>query len=241
VLEEVMDGKASSELLLRTLDASNSGWDNIVTPFKLPSHLTAILADIDVGSHTPTLVSKVLAWRKAKPDEANALWKNLHALNLEIEDNMRELSRQSALDPISYNGAISECAKIEASQWAKLPSYSTNSTVTTLADTADTFQRIRALIRNMSDLSDVPIEPAEQTRLLDQCMTVPGCVMAGVPGAGGFDAIFCIVISEEAKHGVEGVWQRWEEMSIGPLLAQEDFVGVRVESLESVVGLKEVL
>ena len=85
-------------------------------PFKLPPHLTLVLADIDAGSHTPTLVSKVLAWRKAKPDEANPLWDKLHALNIAIEDNLRRLSGQSAVDPISYNNAISECAKIEASQ-----------------------------------------------------------------------------------------------------------------------------
>lgn len=28
-----------------------------------------MLADIDAGSHTPTLVGKVLAWKKAKPEE----------------------------------------------------------------------------------------------------------------------------------------------------------------------------
>ena len=34
----------------------------------------------------------------------------------------------------------------------------------------------------MSTKSEVPIEPPEQTRLLDACMEVPGVVMAGVPG-----------------------------------------------------------
>src|SRR3954470_16443332 len=103
------------EAVLTWINLKPCRWDNLVTPFKLPPQLTAILADIDAGSHTPTLVSKVLAWRKAKPDEANALWNNLHTLNIATEDNLRELSRQSAASPVSYDSAIFECAKIEAS------------------------------------------------------------------------------------------------------------------------------
>lgn len=37
----------------------------------------------------------------------------------------------------------------------------------------------------MSELSQVPIEPPEQTRLLDACMNVEGVAMAGVPGGKG--------------------------------------------------------
>lgn len=46
-------------------------WDNDVTPFKLPPGFDLMLADIDAGSHTPTLVGKVLAWKKSKPEEGN--------------------------------------------------------------------------------------------------------------------------------------------------------------------------
>ncbi len=34
----------------------------------------------------------------------------------------------------------------------------------------------------MSELSQVPIEPPKQTKLLDACNEVPGIIMAGVPG-----------------------------------------------------------
>jgi phosphomevalonate kinase len=44
-------------------------WDNDVAPFKLPPGFDLMLADIDAGSHTPTLVGKVLAWKKSKPEE----------------------------------------------------------------------------------------------------------------------------------------------------------------------------
>lgn len=51
-----------------------------------------------------------------------------------------------------------------------------------LVDLVDDFLHVRSLLRKMGDASDVPIEPKEQTRLLDTCMQVPGVVMAGVPG-----------------------------------------------------------
>lgn len=58
-----------SKLLLDTLHADNTEWDNQVVPFKLPPGFDLVLADIDAGSHTPTLVSKVLNWKKSKSEE----------------------------------------------------------------------------------------------------------------------------------------------------------------------------
>jgi len=43
--------------------------------------------------------------------------------------------------------------------------------------------------------------------------------------AGGFDAIFCIVLSDEARQGVETVWAGFKEMSVGPLLCKESTKG----------------
>lgn len=58
--------------------------------------------------------------------------------------------------------------------------------------------------------------------------------------AGGFDAIFCITLSDEASAQVEEVWRTWSEMSVGPLLASEDSNGARIEDIEKVNGLAEV-
>ena len=40
-----------------------------MVPFQLPPGFELLLADVDAGSHTPTLVGKVLAWRKNNPIE----------------------------------------------------------------------------------------------------------------------------------------------------------------------------
>ena len=93
----------------------------------------------------------------------------------------------------------------------------------------------------MSSLSSVPIEPPEQTRLLDQCCALPGVIGGGVPGAGGFDAIFLLAIdSPEVIKGVENVWASWTEMSVCPLSARQSDGGL-VRETGQVRGLAEAL
>lgn len=72
-------------------------------------------------------------------------------------------------------------------------------------------QDVRTHLRQMSRLAHVPIEPEEQTRLLDACMDIPGIIMAGVPGAGGYDALFIIGLDVASVDRVEmDVWACWE-------------------------------
>ncbi len=65
-------------------------------------------------------------------------------------------------------------------------------TVSTLWKLRGHFETSRRLLKKMGDSAGVGIEPAEQTRLCDATALLPGVVAAGVPGAGGVDAIFAI-------------------------------------------------
>lgn len=94
----------------------------------------------------------------------------------------------------------------------------------------------------MSARSDVPIEPAEQTRLLDTCSRLPGVLGGTVPGAGGYDAIVLLVIdSPHVVDAVERTWAEWREMSVCPLSAMQSDGGIQLERLEGVKGLEERL
>lgn len=115
-------------------------------------------------------------------------------------------------------------------------------------------------MKQMGELAGVPIEPNEQTRLLDACLQQPGVIGGGVPGgqschccsflyddrstAGGYDAIWLLVIDlghpapRSPVSAVEQVWQDWKEMNVSPLTAQEsDVRGMRVEEFDKVPGL----
>lgn len=83
-------------------------------------------------------------------------------------------------------------------------------------------------MREMGQLADVSIEPIEQTELIDNCFKTPGVLIAGVPGAGGFDAIFCICIGYSSN---DRLLQFWESLggSVMPLLASTSDTGLRCE------------
>lgn len=49
----------------------------------------------------------------------------------------------------------------------------------------------------------VPIEPSERGKLLDATHDITGTVFAGIPGAGGFDAVFVIFLCPSSNYEEE--------------------------------------
>jgi len=104
-------------------------------------------------------------------------------------------------------------------------------------------------MKEMGNLSRVPIEPDEQTRLLDICVTQAGVIGGGVPGAGGYDAIWLLLCDpESSKHDpmpferIEHVWSTYSELSVSPLSATESCAkGIRLENLDKIKGLDLVM
>ena len=77
------------------------------------------------------------------------------------------------------------------------------------------FLRARSGLRQLGLLSGVAIEPAAQGALLDATAAVPGVLAAGVPGAGGCDAVFCVVLQGRGVEGVvEGLWAAHTGLSV---------------------------
>ncbi|CAB4392833.1 unnamed protein product [Rhizophagus irregularis] len=242
ILENVMDQNVDISILNNIVDPASSKWDNQVTSFSLPHGFKLILADIDAGSHTPSMVGKVLKWRKENSDQANTLWDTLTSHNTTVSNNLRELTKNHEQDEELYLNAIKICESVKASEWALLAEQNpNNNNVTLFSSTFNTFQKIRELLREMSELSRVPIEPPKQTKLLDACNEIPGLIMAGVPGAGGYDAIFCIGLGNTFSSQIEKLWNSWEEMSVGPLLSRESSKGYMIEQINNIPGLSECL
>lgn len=48
---------------------------------KIPTGLRLVMCDVSCGSKTPGMVKQVLAWRQENPEEADAIWKDLHEAN----------------------------------------------------------------------------------------------------------------------------------------------------------------
>ncbi|WWC64941.1 phosphomevalonate kinase [Kwoniella dejecticola CBS 10117] len=218
--------------LLPILDPSK--WDQRNSSFRLPRGLRLILADVDAGTDTPSFVGKVLKWRKENPEVSDELWRGLDTANMQLERLLSELAGKEG--ERDYSGTISRMAErgIEGNE--------ANPVANLLHEIRTTLFAIRGFQRKMSELSGVPIEPPEQTRLIDACSELPGVIGGGVPGAGGFDALFLLIIDDPSVIArVDGLWSSWKEMSVCPLLARQSDGGLRVENVGEVAGLRAAL
>lgn len=151
---------------------------------------------------------------------------------------------------MQYDLAISKASLQISQQWTrqrlsqtptKLEKGSTGGMVAThLAEIRRLFGTARKLLRQMGVAAGVEIEPAQQTLLVDRTEALPGVLCAGVPGAGGHDAVFAITLSLAARKKVEVMWSEWEVntpelhagSAVSPLLLKADGgvkAGVRPE------------
>lgn len=99
------------------------------------------------------------------------------------------------------------------------------------------FEGVRERIREMGEKSGVPIEPKEQTELLDAVTKgVEGVVGGVVPGAGGYDAVVLLVRDDaETKKDLDLFLEKWSVEKGGKvklLKAKGELEGARVEGLD---------
>ncbi|GAA5832214.1 hypothetical protein JCM5353_008200 [Sporobolomyces roseus] len=242
LLETGDDKKTSSQSLLSVLSPShNPSWTSpsscaSVTPFCLPPHMTLLLADVDAGSNTPSMVGKVLAWKKASPVESDRVWNELSKSNEELAKVFGMLKEEYKDNREAYKKEVEKLSKVSSKEWSS----------SSFSLAASAILSTRSLMRTMGESSSVPIEPPSQTKLLDACTNeIPGVVGAGVPGAGGYDAIWVLCLTPPSSsssdptplENVERLLRGWTQMSVRPLSRN---AWVRGGSEEGERGLKRV-
>ncbi|WBW71035.1 phosphomevalonate kinase Erg8 [Schizosaccharomyces osmophilus] len=93
-------------------------------------------------------------------------------------------------------------------------------------DLRNHFQSIRKILQSLTSKVNVDIEPEAQSKILDKLEAIEGVIGTGVPGAGGFDAQFCILQNE--KHGIEKVINLWNSSSVTPMQVGPTDAGLSV-------------
>ncbi|EJD42763.1 phosphomevalonate kinase [Auricularia subglabra TFB-10046 SS5] len=224
------------------------GWNERVAKFALPPRTRIMLADVDAGSDTPSLVGKVLAWRKDAGQKAIDIWTKISAANSAVADTLLSLAELAQKDGTAYDAAFSYAASVPSAEWVgpSLPQEQRD-VLAKLDNARGTMSDIRNMMRSMGEAAKVPIEPPEQQRLLDACIALQGVIGGGVPGAGGYDAIWVLVLEPPAEpqapaSRVEELWLKWKEVDVSPLLTGESVErGARVEKLDEIRGLAALL
>lgn len=214
----------SVDLLSRCVDLSQNWLET--TPFDgLPRGVKLILADIhEGGSGTPGMVAKVTQWRNAQKGIENNLWDRLGAANVRYVNHLQAMVAAAGTNA-SWDSAVAALAKTPAASWKA----EDNDVAAMFAECHGLALNCRRLLKEMGTLSGVEIEPDGLTKLLDDTASLPGVLAAGCPGAGGYDAVFALVLTDEAVADVERYWETYTEKHVCPLLVREDPRGISFE------------
>ncbi|KAK4758603.1 hypothetical protein SAY87_019904 [Trapa incisa] len=180
------------------VDILNANWDHEITRFSLPPLMTLFLGEPGTGgSSTPSMVGAVKKWQKLDPRKSLETWKLLSEANSSLEKQFNFLSKLAKEQWDEYRHLIDCCSKLKVEKWSELAKTSKEEAVIkALLGSREAMLSIRHYMRLMGEDAGVPIEPELQTQLLDATMGMEGVLLAGVPGAGGFDAIFAVALGE---------------------------------------------
>lgn len=208
-----------------TNDANGTIWDAETISLALPPGLELLMADVCGGSESPSMARKVLAWKKEQTEASDILWERLKTTNASLE----ELFVKDFASPDFLNGVekySDKLASTPADKWVDIdltgqPEFNV---VTTLLKARYLFMKSRKNLKAMGGAAGVPIEPEGQTALADATMALPGVVAAGVPGAGGYDALFVLYVkgrdvdggqSDEVREKIGELWRSWADKNPG--------------------------
>lgn len=207
------EGSADYGQLLKSTVANK--WKVTLEPSFLPPGITLLMGDVQGGSETPSMVAKVMEWRKQKPKEAEMLWTDLNTANMLMVKLFNELRTLSLTNNEAYEALLAEAAPLNALKMSMLQN--------PLGELARCIVTIRKHLKKMTRETGAAIEPDEQSALLNKCNTYKGVIGGVVPGAGGYDAISLLVIGtavNNVKSESQGV--QWMEL-------KEENEGLRLE------------
>ncbi|KAG4304519.1 hypothetical protein PORY_002229 [Pneumocystis oryctolagi] len=206
-------------------------WDISIEKLTFPLGLQVLLIDTNQGTSTPNMARDVLTWKNSNED-ANIIWEELKKVNnmfyktlnkitdasQEFESDYYEVLRIAGQTPWDENNV-----QFEKSRTKKFIYDLFN-------DLHVQLKLIRKNLKIMGIKANVPIEPPSQTSLLDKCTQIPGVLGVGIPGAGGYDAIFCIIIEQSnAKKDISQIKLENDDTNLSILLSNEEHSGLEMK------------
>lgn len=204
-------------------------WDCTMRPISLPPGLELLMADVCGGSESPSMARNILEWKKKKRKVGfldDYYWKDLKRCNKKVISLLSEqFTAQTFLDGLRRDGAMIISTRT-AEQWKKpMPSSwhlfdgSSWDVALKLVDLRMALLECRQNLKGMGVAAGVPVEPDVQSTIADATMKLPGVVAAGVPGAGGYDALFVIYVKGpetcdgQSDHVRDAIGNLWRDMS----------------------------
>ncbi|KAJ8560267.1 hypothetical protein K7X08_004325 [Anisodus acutangulus] len=208
-------------------DVLKDKWDHERTKFSLPPLMTLILGEPGSGgSSTPSMVGAVKKWQKSDPQNSLETWRKLSEGNSALEMHLNTLCKLAERNYNVYEHVIKNCSLLPAEKWVERANEPSQAEIVKeLLGAQDAMLGIRYYTCKMGEAAGIPIEPESQTHLLDTTMSMEGVLLAGVPSAGGFDAVFAVTLGASNKN----VTKTWSSLNVLAMLVTEDPRGVSLE------------
>ncbi|KAF5815639.1 putative phosphomevalonate kinase [Helianthus annuus] len=209
-------------------DVLKGKWDHERTKFSLPPLMNLLLGEPGTGgSSTPSMVGAVKKWQTSDPQHSSDTWKRLSGANTKLEAQLSLLSKLAEDYWEIYKSVIYSCSMYQSEKWVEQASEAVGQEIVkALFGARDAMLNIRSEMKLMGMAAGIPIEPESQTELLDATMNMCGVLLAGVPGAGGFDAVFAVTLGDSGNN----LAKAWSSHNVLALLVREDPRGVCIEN-----------
>ena len=236
----VTDGIAAAARMLLEMATTSMAGMSRAERVVLPRGLGLVLGCINVGSSTPGMVRKVLQWTRANPD--SAIWQSLLRGNEFVMAGLRLLACMSETTVHAYDSALvifaAGASSSEQGEAVHMEDRTVSHVLATLNKLKMEFQQVRRAMKRLGMNAGVETEPDIQTALLDETMHVDGVIGCGVPGAGGFDAAFAIIVDTPAVR--MKLCDGWQQRNVVPLTqVGADVEGIRDEPEQPVMSTSD--
>lgn len=165
-------------------------WNGKLRKFILPRCWRVVMAEVSIcsGTRTQNITKKIMSFFSNHSQGRN-LWSKLATFNqriISIFESMKCIDESNNFKTIDQR--LIQQLKYTYQSYRK------------------TLLEISSIACNQDNLLEHPFI----THILDNMTTIDGVIMAGIPGAGGQDAIFCIVQDE---YVIENVYSLWDKIS----------------------------
>ena len=204
-------------------------------PLPLPPGVRMCLADVDTGSNTRTMVGRVSDWRRQNLIWADQLYKIIATSNQSLADGLLQLHMAYVNDSSNYTQVLEGLSHLPSKEWDLHLKSDLSPVYEIFVSVRNAMRSIRAGMRELGLRSGAPVEPPEMSQLLDTTINgAPGILGGGIPGAGGYDAMFLLFLDpasltasapSQPMHPPKDVcdlWLTYRDLSVGPLLCGSD-------------------
>ncbi|XAR54758.1 Phosphomevalonate kinase [Bertholletia excelsa] len=225
--QDAARGKPLEEVIGKVLTGK---WDHERTKFSLPPLMNLVLGEPGTGgSSTVSMVGAVKKWQKSDTQKALQTWRKLSEANSALEMQFNLLSKMAKEHWGSYTCIVEKCSMHRSEKWMEQTREPIEAEIVkSMLGARDAMREIRSNLHLMGVAAGIPIEPESQTQLLDATMNLEGVLLAGVPGAGGFDAVFAVTLGNSSSN----ITKAWSPLNVLALLVREDPRGVSLESCD---------